>query len=715
MSSSPRRGSLKTVFFWLTFFILSLLVVATSSLATRVYRVEAGQDLEIVEAAPDARDAGPETFRLSGPALAREAQFALPYLHDASQADGLKRARFRIDLDRYLAHPLPCCDLRAGRALGGDSRIPGASLLISQALDGMDVYLNGVWVAGLPKSTAEARYKWYRPLLVPLARSLVRPEGNVLTIELTTWDRQVHVAPIYIGDLDTISYIGELTLFVGTSLANASNVFCLLAGMFMLGAWLANRREGAVFLHAGATTVLWSVLFSLVLLPYVPAALLPLWRWAQYACIGGVVAVLTLFIFAFVGEPLGRGGTLALFGAAAFAAVASPLLGREGRQWLDAYWLPVLLAFHLHACSRLALHVARTRSRTAMSLLFQSVLAQVFALRDHNAMHQLVSLPMPDAGWSLSHLLVTPIFLSHLSVPLLLFVVAQILLTKFQASVKRVRDNNRILSDTLLQRERELLISYNRQRDMESEAAAQAERDRIYRDLHDGIGSKLVTTLFSVRDRDIDHDRLERRLMDALKDLREIISVTEVHEQRTIHDILFTYCSNLDESLSRADFQIEYDIPEGPEIVLLSDLSKQVMRIVEETVANTIKYANASRLSIRMTVLPGERLEVLVEDNGQSGTALRDALAGSADEAMEAMQAAGEGELPGESVLTGGTGLVGLRRRAERIGADFRFERTPQGARTSLSLPLARMGVWNSANESVADCSQSEAVALPQS
>lgn len=706
--SSPRRSSLKTVFFWLTFFVLALLVVATSSLATRVYRVEGAQDLEIVEAGTISRDAGPEVPRLEGPVLAREGMFALPYLHDLSQVDGLKRARFRIDLDRYLAHPAPCCDARAGYR--GDSRIPGTSLLISQALDGMDVYLNGVWVAGLPKSTVDARYKWYRPLQVPLARSLVRPEGNVLTVELTTWDRQVHIAPVYIGDLDTISYIGELTLFVGTSLANASNVFCLLAGMFMLGAWLANRREGAVFLHAGATTVLWSVLFSLVLLPYVPAALVPLWLWAQYACIGGVVVVLTLFIFAFVEEPLGRGGTLALFGAAAFAALTYPLLGARGREWLDAYWLPLLLVFHLYACSRLALHVARTRSRTAMSLLFQSVLAQVFALRDHNAVRALVSFPMPDAGWSLSHLLVTPIYLSHLSVPLLLFVVAQILLTKFQANVKRVRDNNRILSETLQQRERELLISYNRQREMETESAAQAERDRIYRDLHDGIGSKLVTTLFSVRDRDIDHERLERGLMAALKDLREIISVTEVHEQRTIHDILFTYCSNLDESLSRGDFQIEYDIPEGPEIVLLADLSKQVMRIVEESVANTIKYANASRLSIRMTVLHGERLEVLIEDNGQSGDAQRELAGDEAARETSAEQGSGE-----DSPLGGGTGLAGLRRRAERIGAVFHFERTPNGARTSLSLGLTVSATRDPANESVNDCSQSEIAAMPLS
>ncbi|MDH0865901.1 hypothetical protein [Mitsuaria sp. GD03876] len=692
MSSRPRR-SLKGVLFWLTFLILALLIVATSCLATRVHRIEAAQDLEIVAAPPDSRDAGPESPRLRGLSLVDERHIGLPYAHDLSQVVGLKRARFRIDLDRYLARPAPCCDEWSPEDSPGESRIPGASLLVSQALDGMDIYLNGVWIAGLPKSDAKSRYKWYRPLQAPLARRLVKPEGNQLTVELTTWDARVHLAPIYIGDLGTISYIYELTAFIGSSLANASNVFCLLAGMFMLGAWLASKKDGAVFLHAGATTVLWSVLFTLVLLPYKPAALVPLWVWVQYACMGGVVAVLTLFLFAFVGEPLGRGGRIALFGAAAFAAIAYPLLGLRGREWLDAYWLPALLVFHLYACSRVALHVARTRSRTAMSLLFQSVLAQVFALRDHNAILQLVQFPMPDAGWSLAHLLVTPIFLSHLSVPLLLFVVAQILLTTFQANVKRIRDHNRILTDTLQQRERELLVSYNRQREMENEAAAQGERDRIYRDLHDGIGSKLVTTLFSVRDREIDHDRLEGRLMDALTDLREIISVTDVREHRTIHDVLFTYCSSLDESLTRGDFQIEYDILEGSEIVLLDDLSKQVMRIVEESVANTIKYANASRLSIRMAVFHGERLEVLIEDNGRSGGGACDAPAG------------------GGSPLSGGTGLEGLRRRAERIGAHFRFERTAQGARTVLVLPLSPADVEHPANESAPDWSQSEAPA----
>lgn len=214
-----------------------------------------------------------------------------------------------------------------------------------------------------------------------------------------------------------------------------------------------------------------------------------------------------------------------------------------------------------------------------------------------------------------------------------------------------------------------------------------------------------MTTLFSVRDREIDHERLEARLMAALTDLREIISVTEIREQRTIHDVLFTYCSNLDESLTRADFQIEYDIPEGPEIVLLDDLTKQVMRIVEESVANTIKYAQASRLSIRMTVADHERLEVLIEDNGQSGASQRDATA----------QDASPDPVAADSPLSGGTGLAGLRRRAQRIGATFHFERTEHGARTWLSLPLTRGAAALPSNEWVGPSSQSETSALPLS
>lgn len=661
--NSVRRGSLKSVFFWLTFVVLALAVAGGSRLTQPIDWLKEARQFEVVEDDGPIAGAGPEAPRLKGRVLERRDFIPLPFVWDSNHEAKLKRVRFTVSLDGYI-DPNVCC-------IEGD-RGPAKSLLVSQAINGMDVYLNGVWIAGLPKSDVRGSYHWNRPLLLPLARRLLRADGpNVLTFELATWDSRVVIPPLYVGDTHSLSIIYEVTTFIGWSLAQASNVFCLLAGMFMLGAWLASRRDGAVFAHAGATTVIWSLLFSLVLLPYVPAHLMEVWQWARYAGVGAVVALLTMFVHTFVEQPLKPMQRRLLLLAAASASLIFPFVGEPARSWLDRYWLPLLLLFHLHACSRLVVYAVRTRSRPAMSLLFQSVLAQVFALHDHNVTTQIVRFTPLGSGWSLSELLVAPIYLSHLSVPLLLFVVAQILLTKFQANVRRIRDNNRILSETLEQRERELLVSHQRQRDMENEAAAQSERDRIYRDLHDGIGSKLVTTLFSVRDRAINHEQLEVRLMDALRDIREIISVTDPQEQRSIQDVVFTFCAQLDEALGRADFHVEYDIPDDLELVLLGDRTKQLMRIIEESVANSLKYAGGSclRVSMRLNDLA---LTLSVSDDGKTP------VEGSGVPTMAATP----------SPLSGGSGLAGMRRRAQMLGAAYSFERSAAGACTRLTLPL---------------------------
>ncbi|UXH80513.1 sensor histidine kinase [Roseateles amylovorans] len=754
---STGRASLTSVFFWITLLIVALSLAATSLMVKDIHEVRSAERLEIVADTLGTASVGPEATRLPGESLAERSRIVLPFTQELPHASGLKRARYQLVIDPYL-RALPTGKAPAGASqgtpagapAGAQGRSPGKSLLVSQALDGMDIYLNGVWIAGLPKSDLEARYKWFRPLMAPLAQRLLRSEGpNILTIETTTWDAQVRVPPIYIGDVGSVAYVYELTNFIGSSLANASNVFCLLAGMFMLGAWLASRRDGTVFAHAGATTVIWSVLFTLVLLPRVPVRYLDLWMWAQYACIGAVVTVLTLFIFAFIEQPLSRRGRRLLFGTASAAALTYPWLGEAGRYWLDMLWLPSLLLFHLYACSQLVLHLARRRSRAAASLLAQSLLAQVFALHDHNVRLQLLQLDVGGEGWNLSHLLVTPMFLSHLSVPLLLFVVARILLGKFQANVARIRDANKILADTLQQRERELRISYNRQRDMENEVAAQGERDRIYRDLHDGIGSKLVTTLFSVRDRQINHEQLESRLLEALTDIREIISVSAPHEQRSIQEVLFTYCADLDEALSAADFQIEYELSEDGEVVLLGDQTKQLMRIVEESVANTVKYAGATRLQIRMQMQEG-LLVLAIDDNGQGAAHAADrsttpparpasiaarvttAEPAESAEPVETAESAEPAEPAGPagrvlpvspnaaapSPLSGGRGLQGMRRRAEQMGGRYQFDRTPDGARTRLWLPLVGVdlrstGSATPSNESAPHCSQSDVCLAP--
>lgn len=304
-------------------------------------------------------------------------------------------------------------------------------------------------------------------------------------------------------------------------------------------------------------------MFSLVLMPYMPVAWQPVREWLQYVCLGGVAILLTLFVFAFIGERMPTPARRALFAAAISVPVLYPVADLPMRGWMAQYWLPLLMLFYVYATGRLALHAVRTRRRPAFLLLALNILTQVFALHDHNVVAQLWAWPVPGQGWTLTHLLAAPVLLSHLTLPLLLLVMGQSLLEQMRSHVSRIRQSNEVLSSTLAQRERELQVSYQRQREMENEAAAQSERDRIYRELHDGIGSKLVTTLFSVREREISTPQLEQRLLDALKDLRETISETQPREMRPIQDILFGYASGLDEALSSDQFMWKSTLPKG--------------------------------------------------------------------------------------------------------------------------------------------------------
>lgn len=601
---------------------------------------------------------------LAVPLLRRE-RLALPHREPLPGPQRLHLLRYELDISAHirpadLAGPGP-----------GPAGVPGLSVLVSQVRNGMDIYLNGVWIAGLPQSDAVQRHKWYRPLLAPLPRKLLRAQGpNVLTVQTSTWEPYAALSPFYIGDTPQAGQAYELFLLVSSSLAKATNLICLLAGLFLLVTWMVNPRDGALYGQAGAATMLWAATYTLLQWSSMPVALYPLWHGLLYACIGALVVLLTLFLLNFVQRPLAGAARLGLCLFGALGSLGYLLAGPLAKPLLDDWWLPLLLMAYLYACAHLARYAWTRRSTASIALLLQSALSLLFALHDVNVQAQRVHMA-PDDRIGLADLLTEPFYLSHLSLPLLLFVVAHILLSQYEAIARRIREANQILTDTLRQRERELLVSYNRQRELENQEVMQVERDRIYRELHDGIGSKLVTTLFGVREGDISRAQLEQQLLNTLADLREIISVTHVVEERDIQSLVFDFAFRLDSALSSAGFEVEYDIESGHELVLLGDGARHVLRILEETLANTVKHAHASRLELALRLDEQGPVPVLC---------LRLADNGKGSDGAPAARAA----FP----PSGGSGLAGMRRRAAAMGAHYQFDRGPRGAQTELRLPL---------------------------
>lgn len=201
---------------------------------------------------------------------------------------------------------------------------------------------------------------------------------------------------------------------------------------------------------------------------------------------------------------------------------------------------------------------------------------------------------------------------------------------------------NRRLRSELVNREAELRAAETQVR-----LAADRERERIERNLHDGAQQQLLSLAVdlrtaaarAVRDPLAAPELLERAADDVAQVLRELRDLsTGARPQILIDHGLASAIERLAES-SAATVQLG----ELPKRRLSEPLECAAYFVISEALANVIKHARASTVDVSAAVR-GEHLVIEVRDDGIGGTPLRSKQ---------------------------GTGLRGLRERTQALGGTF--------------------------------------------
>ncbi|WP_424935555.1 MULTISPECIES: histidine kinase [Bacteria] len=198
-------------------------------------------------------------------------------------------------------------------------------------------------------------------------------------------------------------------------------------------------------------------------------------------------------------------------------------------------------------------------------------------------------------------------------------------------------------------------------------AAFEAERRRIERDLHDGVQQELVTLAARLGMVSLELDdlavqgadtALARDALDVAQGQAEHAMATLRDTVRGIHPVVLTdhgLRAALDELADRTPIPLSLDV--GDFGRLPAPVETAAYYLVTEAISNAAKHTAATRLIVR-AVLEGGALAVIVADDGHGG----------ADE-------------------SGGTGLRGLRERAETLGGQFTLV-SPAGGPTTLHMAL---------------------------
>ncbi len=198
---------------------------------------------------------------------------------------------------------------------------------------------------------------------------------------------------------------------------------------------------------------------------------------------------------------------------------------------------------------------------------------------------------------------------------------------------------------------------------------AEEERNRIARDLHDRLGQWLTYISFEL-ERIIlgqeppspDLEKLQDDVRSALDELRDTLSQlrSEVSEERPLALVgkeLVTRFAN------RADIPATWRVVH-PGLNLPIPIENELLRILQESLSNIDKHAAASAVNVTWDVFGGAAT-LTVADDGQGFDAAR----GVRDSAY---------------------GLVGMRERADTIGARLMIDTTP-GAGTVVTVHVGSM------------------------
>ena len=241
-----------------------------------------------------------------------------------------------------------------------------------------------------------------------------------------------------------------------------------------------------------------------------------------------------------------------------------------------------------------------------------------------------------------------------------------VVVTRFARQTREHRELLATLNLRIHERERELDASHAQLREEHAHQATLLERQRIMRDIHDGVGAQLVGLLSLLNHSDTSAASLREQASAALDELRMAVDATQpVHGD--LATVLATLRYRLQPRLEAAGIEIVWLVDELPRMEgLTPQVVLQLQRILLEAFTNVIRHAQASRLSVMARssgTVDRPCLVLTVEDNGRGFDATR---------------------LPGA-----GQGMGNMRARAEAVGATLGVSRGDMGGtRLLLELPI---------------------------
>ncbi|OAM53397.1 hypothetical protein A7981_07285 [Methylovorus sp. MM2] len=434
------------------------------------------------------------------------------------------------------------------------------------------------------------------------------------------------LSSVWVGPKSSLGLKHSTRSFLQNKFIEIASSAFLLIGFFSLALWFKHRQESIYLLFT-----LSSVLSYLRCMQYFvgaePLYIPEVWfTWVNINASGWLTLVLYFFCIRLHGRRYPKIELTCIALMAMVSIVTLPALGIFADMGIIISFVNLIMFAELVFISGLMIFASwKSQSRDGM------ILSLLFILN--------VPLVIYDLLLQNYQINIENIYLLPYTTLGPLFVLIVIINRRYTAALIGVADANRILERRLEEREAELKQSHSRLKEIELRQAVSEERQRLVRDMHDGLGSTLVSALTVAERGKIDAEQIAEILHECIDDLKLTLDSLESVDTDILL-MLATLRYRLEPRLNQAGITLDWQVVELPKLDwLMPTDALQILRILQEIFTNILKHSGATKIRVS-TGSTQDKVSIEISDNGKGFDA--------------------------EQVISG-RGLVNLKKRTEAL------------------------------------------------